>query len=86
MSEFELLDYLTLKAKSDKSIKQHYALMPYYSYERKISEYDQLYFNSLNIKIIPYAKDTNGYNQLENIIEKWRNTSDFLNITNLKLE
>ena len=78
LEEFELLDYLTLKAKVNKSTKRHYALLPYFSFEKKMAEYDQIYYNSLNIQIIPYAKDDKGYNQLIDIIDDWGNKTSFI--------
>ncbi len=86
LAEFELLDYLTLKARSYKSQKKHYALMPYYSFEKRIMEHDRLYYNSLNIEIIPYAKDVNGYKQLIEIVNDWTNKSSFLNLVDTELE
>ena len=79
LEEFELLDYLTLKAKGNNSDKKHYALMPYYSFDKKIAEYDQIYFDSLNIQIIPYAMDDKGYDQLIDIMKDWGNTTTFIN-------
>ena len=78
LEEFELLDFLTLKAKADKSNKKHYALMPYYSFEKRIADYDQIYYNSLNIQVIPYAKDDKGYAQLIDIIDDWGNKTSFV--------
>lgn len=86
LAEFELLDYLTLKSKSRKTVRQHYALMPYYSYEQKIADYDQFYYDKLNIKIIPYAKDKNGYDQFIYLIDDWSNKFSFLSHIDAELE
>lgn len=86
LAEFELLDYLTLKAKSNSASKRHYALMPYYSFEKKIMEHDQLYYDTLNIQIIPYAKDINGYNQIVYIADKWSNKNNFLRCIDTELQ
>lgn len=86
LAEFELLDYLTLKSKNIKTEHQHYALMPYYSYEQKIADYDQLYYSNLNINIIPYAKDKNGYEQLIYVLDDWSNKFSFLNRIDAELE
>lgn len=74
LSEFELLDFLVLKSRNsyDKLEPKHFALMPYFSYERKIANYYDLYFRELNIQTIPFAKDSNGYQQLENVIDAWQ--------------
>ncbi len=73
LSEFELLDFLMLKSEESnhKQAPKHFVLMPYFSYERKIAEYYNLYFQNLNIQTIPFAKDTNGFDQLFNIIDAW---------------
>ena len=86
LSEFELLDYLTLKARNSKPSHKHFALMPYFSLNKKISEYDQLYYESLNIQIIPYAIDKNGYNQLEKILEQWSFTYTYLSRVNVEMQ
>lgn len=86
LAEFELLDYLTLKSKSNFSKKRHYALMPYFSFEKKIYQHDQLYYDTLNITIIPYAKDIKGYNQLTDIADKWSNKNNYLNIIDTELQ
>lgn len=71
ISEFELFDYLVENTKEQKEIK-HFALMPFFRDEKKLVEYEQSYFDHLKIKIIPYAKDIKGYNQLYDIIKKWK--------------
>ena len=78
LEEFELLDYLTIKAKIDKSRKHHYALMPYYSFEKRIADYDQIYYEAMNIEVIPYAMDNKGYDQLIEIIDNWGNKTSFV--------
>jgi hypothetical protein len=78
LEEFELLDYLTIKARIDKSRKHHYALMPYYSFEKRIADYDQIYYEAMNIEVIPYAMDNKGYDQLIEIIDNWGNKTSFV--------
>lgn len=86
LSEFELLDYLTLKARTSKSSRSHYALMPYFSSKKKIADYDQLYYQSLHIQIIPYSIDKNGYNQLEKILEQWSFSYTYLSMVNVEMQ
>lgn len=86
LSEFELLDYLTLKARTSKSSYSHYALMPYFSSKKKIADYDQLYYQSLHIQIIPYSIDKNGYNQLEKILEQWSFSYTYLSMVNVEMQ
>ena len=71
VSEFELLDYVI--AKGNISGKpRHFILNPYYSEEKKILECDELYFKKLNINVIPFSKDKLGYNQLIEVLKRWR--------------
>lgn len=86
LAEFELLDYLILKAQGNKSGKQHYALKEYFSFERQLMNHDQLYYKSLNIKIIPYAKDINGFNQLIEITKNWSTKTTLFNRMDTELE
>ncbi|MBP3773487.1 MAG: SIR2 family protein [Treponema sp.] len=86
LAEFELLDYLILKAQGNKSGKQHYALKEYFSFERQLMNHDQLYYKSLNIKIIPYAKDINRFNQLIEIAKNWSTKTTLLNRMDTELE
>ena len=91
LSEFELLDYIMLKPNVNVGNKEakHFALMPYFSYEQSISQIDNLYYNELNIQIIPYAIDRKGYDQLYNVIKSWNgqinNTTQYIknNIDNI---
>lgn len=73
LSEFELLDFLILKADNSHFNQQpkHFALMPYFSYETAIAGHYSLYFQDLNIKTVPYAKDKKGYAQLIDIFNNW---------------
>ena len=69
LSEFELLDHL-FKANGGKKGK-HFFLKDYFKHEQRIYQFEQLYFDNLGITLIPYAKDTKGFNQLEDIVHNW---------------
>ena len=72
LAEFELLDYIMKNSPlRDKEIPDHYILQAYNSFERKISECDALYYKELNVNLIPFSKDENGYKQLIDIINDW---------------
>lgn len=72
LNEFELLEHLD-DYKSTKSKNPHYILLPYFSHQTKLVEFEQVYFNNFNINIIPYAKDKKGYDFLIDIIREWKN-------------
>lgn len=72
LAEFELLDYIMKNSPlRDKEIPDHYILQAYNSFERKISDCDALYYKELNVNLIPFSKDENGYKQLIDIINNW---------------
>lgn len=72
LAEFELLDYIMKNSPlRDKEIPDHYILQAYNSFERKISDCDALYYKELNVNLIPFSKDENGYKQLIEIISNW---------------
>jgi hypothetical protein len=69
MSEFELMDYLFSSIQGNS--KRHYFLKDYFTHEQRIYKFDQMYFDDLGVKLIPYAKDSIGYQQLPKIIDEW---------------
>ena len=73
MSEFELLDFLITKFDSSKKAKgiKHYILLPFYSGEENILQFEQSYYNSMGVQVIGYEKDEKGYNQLYDVIKEW---------------
>lgn len=72
MSEFELLDFIITKYDSgDARELKHFILLPFYSGEEAALEFEEYYYNSMGIKVIPFRKDENGYNQLYNVIKDW---------------
>ncbi len=75
LEEFELLEYMykNIKDEQETGNKKYFFLKDFYKHEKKIAEFEQLYFNELGIELIPYAKDELGFRQLDNIIEKWVN-------------
>ncbi len=70
MSEFELLDFLITKYDSPNKSK-HYTLLPFYSGEENLLDFEQSYYNPMGIQVIGYEKDEKGYNQLYNVLQKW---------------
>lgn len=72
LDEFEVLDFLLNKYEKETSEQKHWILLPYYKDETYLLDYDKLYFGSMGISVIGYKKDEEGYNQLFNVIRKWR--------------
>jgi len=50
----------------------HYALKGYFLDETNIRNYEQYFYNDYKIKIIGFAKDENGYDQLIQVLEDWK--------------
>jgi len=72
MAEFELLDFLITKFKSQQGRElRHFILLPFYRGEENILEFEQSYYNSMGIQVIPYEKDEKGYGQLYDVIKSW---------------
>jgi len=72
MAEFELLDFLIAKfdPKKGKELK-YFILLSFYRDEENILEFEEFYYNSMGIKVIPYEKDEKGYWQLYDVIKSW---------------
>lgn len=72
MAEFELFDFLITKfdPKKGKELK-HFILLPFYRGEENILEFEQYYYNSMGIEVLPYEKDEKGYGQLYDVIKSW---------------
>lgn len=72
MAEFELLDFLITKfdSKKGKELK-HFILLPFYRGEENILGFEQYYYNSMGISVVPYEKDERGYGQLYEVIKSW---------------
>lgn len=72
LEEYEILDYLVTKFGEEENELKHWILLPYYQDEDYLLDYDKGYFRSLGIRVIGYEKDDKGYNQIFNVIKKWR--------------
>lgn len=72
LSEFELIDFLFEKSRAS-SIRQHYILEGYYSYQEPLYRAKSNYYKSIGVKLIPYSKDQNDYEQQLPIISEWVN-------------
>ena len=79
LEEYELLEFLVHKSqihtsnhlKSEKKEIKHYLLYPLFSWEQSMLKFYQIYYEDLNIELIFYKKDKNGYEQLYEVIKDW---------------
>lgn len=72
LSEFEVLDFLITKSKvSPTEEGKHFILLPYFSGEETLVQFEEHYFSQMGITVIPYRKDEKGYVQLFDIIKEW---------------
>ena len=83
LSEFELLDFLFEKFDSRKKKElKHFILLPFYRGEENILNFEQAYYNTLGITVLPYEKDEKGYYQLYEVIKSssghWEQRGFFL--------
>lgn len=69
LEEFEVLEYLFLKANSVKKELRHFILLPMFRDEENILAFEESYYGDLGISVIPYAIDEKGYDQLYYVIE-----------------
>jgi hypothetical protein len=70
LSDFELLDRIFTITKSSRN--NHFYLKAYFKHEQEVCNFDTEYFSNLNIKLIPFSRDENNYNQLKNVISEWK--------------
>lgn len=75
MAEFELLDFLITKFDPETEEKgkelKHFILLPFYRGEENILDFEQTYYRSMGIEVLPYEKDEKGYWQLYEVIKHW---------------
>ena len=79
LGEFELLEYMFRNI--DTSKKRFFYLTGYFTSEKSLCSFEQLYFNQLGIQLIPFSKDRIGNIQLDYILEDW--VEQMLNTTNV---
>ena len=71
LSEIEFLQYLITDENVEKTSYKRFYLAGYHEDEPEIVKVDQIYFNQLGIKILPYSLDEKGYDQLPLVISDW---------------
>lgn len=76
MGEMEIIDFIIEKySKGHKKlnyINHFYILLPFLYNDEKLLEYEELYFNQINMSVIPYSINEKGYDQIDKIIKTWQ--------------
>lgn len=84
LEEFELLDFLCQKGKTDSKEKRHFFLNGYFSNEKLLKDMEQKYFDDLGIELIPFCKDEKNYEQLNEIFKEWDKKQDDIEKTKMQ--
>lgn len=72
LEELQLLEYLIITNNRNNGIARHFYLMPMYEGEDHLLEFQQAYFQKLGINVIAYDISKYGYQQLYEVIKRWR--------------
>jgi hypothetical protein len=77
VDEMEIIDFMIQKySKGVKPLRRFlnrfYILLPFYHNEEPLVEYEQLYFDQINMSVIPYSISAKGYDQLDEVLSSWR--------------
>lgn len=84
VDEIELIDYMAIKYSDNKNssskssletIKENRLniLLPFFERENVLLKYEEDHFKRINMKVVPYAIDKRGYDQIYYVIEAWMN-------------
>lgn len=69
LGEFELLEHMY---KNITLSENHYFYLGgYYTHEKRLCDFEQMYFDQMKVKLIPYSKDKKGFKQSPIVIEEW---------------
>ena len=74
MGEMEIIDYMIEKYSKEMQYKiyNYYILLPFFQNEENLLECEIDYFHQINVNVIPYGIDEKGYEQLYDVIAKWK--------------
>lgn len=84
LSEFELLDYIQIKADAENYNRKLFALTGYYSSQKIYQNYMEQYYRKINVTQIPYSMDNRGYDELARVLSAWADQME--QDTNIKSE
>lgn len=79
LGEFELLEHMYKNITPSEN--RYFYLGGYYTHEKRLCDFEQMYFDQMKVKLIPYSKDKKGFKQLPIVIEKW--VEEILKTTNV---
>lgn len=72
LEEYEILDFIINTSNRGKRINtEHYALYSMFTPEKELFELHKKYYQALNIELIPYLIDQDGYEGLVKVIDNW---------------
>ena len=71
LSELEILDHLITNS-SGKTDKKHFFVKGFFSGQEDLVSFESYYFKDLGIELIPYNLDNKGYEQLVDVLKKWK--------------
>ena len=85
LGEMELLEFILKKTNHE---NRYFSIQGFLSTEAKYKEVLNNYFKELNINIVPFQLDEEGYDGLEAIVQKWTNVikSETLNPNHIHSE
>ncbi len=72
LNEFELLHKIFGSYDKNKE-PRHFYLKGYYQHEQELCNLEHNYFSNLGIRLVPFEKDENSYEQLIHVIDDWNN-------------
>ena len=71
LSEFEILNAAFEPVKNQASKLKHYILEGFFSFQQELCNAKAEYYASINVNLVAFSKDNNGYEQQLNIVKKW---------------
>ncbi len=69
LGEFDLLEHMYKNITLSEN--HYYYLGGYYRHEKRLCDFEQMYFDQMKVELIPYSKDKKGFKQLPIVIEEW---------------
>lgn len=77
VDEMEIIDFMIQRySKGVKSLRgflhRFYILLPFFHNEEPLFKYEQLYFDQINMTVIPYSINAKGYYQIDEVLSSWR--------------
>ena len=77
VDEMEIIDFMIQKySKGVKSLRgflnRFYILLPFFHNEEPLFKYEQLYFDQINMSVIPYSINSKGHDQIDEVLSSWR--------------